>query len=272
MPDEVFSLFTSLRYDVKLRQVPSRGWAYAGWNNSHESPLYMLDYHRDRIVRAATYWQWEDAIEMLSGDAGLARLENIALQAIGDAETRPLRVKIVVDKDGTIQAAKYETPAISVENLFPERLPAPGSVAGPNDPKIPPRLTLVVDGCLLSRSEFTHFKTTRRVMYDAARERANIRPGEMKEVLVINRDDQSVMEGTTTTPYFWRDGRWVTPPVAAKFSWEDGSGGQDGTSRRWALERGIAVEQTVPLQSLVDGEECWLSNGVGGFRRAILHI
>ena len=74
-------------------------------------------------------------------------------------------------------------------------------------------------------------------MYDAARERANIRPGVMKEVLVVNRDDQSVMEGSTTTPYFWRDGRWVTPPVSAKFSWKDGSGGQDGTSRRWALER-----------------------------------
>lgn len=36
--------------------------------------------------------------------------------------------------------------------------------------------------------------------------------------------------------------------------------------------RGLAVEQTVPLQSLVHGEECWLSNGVGGFRRAILDL
>ena len=28
---------------------------------------------------------------------------------------------------------------------------------------------------------------------------------------------------------------------------------------------GIAVEGVIPVHSLVDGEECWLSNGVRGF-------
>lgn len=74
-------------------------------------------------------------------------------------------------------------------------------------------------------------------MYDAARQRAGISYADPVEVLVVNQDDGSVMEGTFTTPYFWRAGHWVTPPVAAQFSWEEGNGGQDGTSRRWALER-----------------------------------
>ncbi|KAJ6440539.1 EKC/KEOPS complex subunit BUD32 [Purpureocillium lavendulum] len=272
MSDAVFSLFTSLRYDIKLRLVPAKGLTYAGWNYNRESSLYMLDYHRDRIVRAATHWQWKEVIDKFTGDEGLAMLEDMALQAIGQSESGPLRVRIVVHRDGAVQVFKFDTPAIEVENLFPERLPPPGSVPRLNDPKTSPQLTLLVDNCPLARSEFTHYKTTSRAMYDAARDRANIRPGEMKEVLVINRDDQSVMEGSTTTPYFWRDGLWTTPPVAAKFSWEDGSGGQDGTSRRWALERGIAVEHAVPVQSLVHGEECWISNGVGGFRHAIVHL
>jgi hypothetical protein len=29
--------------------------------------------------------------------------------------------------------------------------------------------------------------------------------------------------------------------------------------------RGMAVEATIPASSLVEGEECWLSNGVRGF-------
>lgn len=72
-------------------------------------------------------------------------------------------------------------------------------------------------------------------MYNLARERMGIRLGQLKEVLVAATDGV-VMEGSVTTPYFWRGGRWVTPSVGARFG-DDGCGGQDGTTRRWALER-----------------------------------
>ncbi|RGP59382.1 aminodeoxychorismate lyase [Fusarium longipes] len=122
------------------------------------------------------------------------------------------------------------------------------------------------------RSEYTHFKTTKRDMYDAARQRAGITYADPAEVLVIDQGDGSVMEGTFTTPYFWRNGRWVTPPVAAQFSRDEGSGGQDGTSRRWALERGLVFEQAINAKSLVHGEECWISNGVRGFVAATIRL
>lgn len=32
-----------------------------------------------------------------------------------------------------------------------------------------------------------------------------------------------------------------------------------------SLLSGLAEEQVVPVSSLVDGEECWLSNGAKGF-------
>lgn len=50
-------------------------------------------------------------------------------------------------------------------------------------------------------------------MYDAARERCHIREGEDAEVLLVNDVDGSVIEASRVTPYFYRDGRWVTPPV-----------------------------------------------------------
>jgi 4-amino-4-deoxychorismate lyase len=30
-------------------------------------------------------------------------------------------------------------------------------------------------------------------------------------------------------------------------------------------DRGLAVEETIKVDSLVEGEDCWISNGVRGF-------
>lgn len=114
----------------------------------------------------------------------------------------------------------------------------------------------------VQRSEFTHFKTTERSAYDRARAAAGIgtaaapaatdSPASVpavvrKEVLIVepashDGDQDMVMECSVSTPYFWRGGRWVTPPVSKRgFSRVDGSGGQDGTTRRWALERQVPL-------------------------------
>ncbi|PNY26381.1 Uncharacterized protein TCAP_03699 [Tolypocladium capitatum] len=274
--DAAFSLSTSLRYDVNLKQVPALGVGYAGWNtwNSwNESPFYMLDLHRDRILRAATHWGWKKAIDTLSGDEALSRLAKMAQDFIGESETKPLRLRILVNSEGSISFEKFDTPKSPLENLLPGRLTPPGDRIERHEPPARPCYTLVVDDIPIARSEFTHYKTTRRAMYDAARSRAGIEPHDtLKEVLIINRDDKTVMEGSMTTPYFWRDGIWVTPPVSAEFSWQDGSGGQDGTTRRWALEREVVYERVIPVDSLTTGEQCWISNGVGGFRRAVVSL
>jgi hypothetical protein len=235
-----FSLFTSLRFDATLKQVPSLGLEYAGWNHENESPLYMLDFHRDRILRAATHWGWEKAVRNLSGDVGLANFAREVENAVGASTTEPLRVQIVVNEDGDMTFNQSNVPTLEIGNLFPESLPAPGTSPAPTQPQVPPRLILVVDSIDSSRSEYTHFKTTKRAVYDDARSRAGIgtvNPADSVEVLIINQEDNAIMEGSTTTPYFWRDGKWITPPVAGEYSRQDGSGGNDGTTRRWALAR-----------------------------------
>lgn len=236
MGDE-FSLFTALRYDPQLIQVSEHGPEYAGWNHKNQSPLYMLDFHRDRMLRAAAHWNWQAAIDTLAGETGLHRLCRLSREAVGPSQDGPLRLRILITYDGEVIVEKYNTYALPIANLFPKRLPAPGSAIEEGDPKKEPHYALLVDNTQTARSEYTHFKTTKRTMYDSARDRAKIAPTDKLEVLIVHKEDGSVMEGSTTTPYFWRDGRWVTPPVAAKFSWQDGSGGQDGTSRRWVLER-----------------------------------
>jgi 4-amino-4-deoxychorismate lyase len=237
MADNDFHIFTSLRYDPSLRDVPEREVEFAGWNFQNKSPLYMLDLHRDRMVRAATYWGWEKAVQVLEGDSGLDRLSDFILNFLISRKDGPLRVKVTVSREGELGCEVSPVPEMGLPNLFPKELPASGPPLPEGSPLRVPVYEVFVDDYKTPRSEYTHFKTTRRAMYDAARQRAGIKLGDTKEVLMVNEGDGSVMEGSTTTPYFWRNGRWVTPPVSSRFSSQNGSGGNDGTTRRWALER-----------------------------------
>ncbi|KAK7750918.1 Aminodeoxychorismate lyase [Diatrype stigma] len=289
-----FKLFTSLRYDPALVRVPGEGFTNAGWNQD-PSAFYMLDLHRDRLLRAATYWGWTDAINAIAGDEGLKRLEVFLANAVRDVGEMPHRVKVELSQDGTLSHMKSPTPNVPLYNLFPPFLPSPGEevstqteargAAARKAPSKSPEYEVLVDTQPTTKSEFTHYKTTRRDMYDGARARGRLALADLKEVLLVNDDGGLVMEGSLTTCYFWRDGKWVTPVVPPAYGSGQGSGGNDGTTRRWALEKYVrpfssalytlgkkvntnshlVTEQNITASSLADGEECWLSNGVRGF-------
>lgn len=94
-------------------------------------------------------------------------------------------------------------------------------------------------------------------MYDYARQCASIQSyQDAKEVLLFNKENQ-IMDGSITTPYFFRKGQWVTPHADC--------GGQQGTTRRWALDQNLCVAGFIEKRSLRHNEIIWLSNGVKGF-------
>ncbi|KAI1112363.1 putative 4-amino-4-deoxychorismate protein [Nemania sp. NC0429] len=271
-------LFTTIRCDTRLLEIPDRGFTHVGWNQD-PSPFYMLDLHRDRMLKAAIHWGWDAAAKVLEGEDGLKTLEDFLRANVPEVADSPRRAKVLIDRDGTLSVSTGPTEPVHLDNLFPSRLPAPSSHVA-EDPLrgdgIPERafgFEVLVDGQATAKSEFTHFKTTHRPMYEEARHRAGIfDAADKREVLLVNRDDGSVMEGSITTPYFWRSGRWVTPPVPREFDIAKGSGGNSGTTRRWAMESALVVEETVYADSLVDGEECWISNGVRGFIHARVRL
>jgi 4-amino-4-deoxychorismate lyase len=238
--EDDFQIFSSLRYDPVLLEVPARNISHAGWNRAHTSPLYMLDYHRDRMLKAASHWGWDAAIEVLAGDSGLKRLAESIMDHIDDKSV-PHKVRVAITKDGELSITSGPVPPTTLANLFPAKLPPPDEVpdsdSGEYVPSTANGYQVLVDGPQTARSEHTHFKTTKRAHYDGARQRAQISLPDKKEVLIVNAADGNVMEGSVTTPYFWRDGRWVTPAVSREYSPNEGSGGQNGTSRRWALEQ-----------------------------------
>jgi len=277
-----FQIFSSLRFDPVLLQSLEN--TAAGVNDpSHPGspvPFYMLRYHRDRMLQAARHFQWPEAIARIDGLDGLLYLLHALGHNIDTRSTTPLRVRTLLDHNGEITVETNETPPVPLENLFPTRLPPArqptmkvssltggaltlgsddsiqrGSQGGGPQQREPWIVT--PDPVRTNPSGFTSYKTTSRDMYTEARERVGIESmTEPKEVLIISNRGDEIMEGSLTSVFFWRSGRWVTPPVT--------SGGQVGTTRRWLLEKGMCVEEVIRADQLIDGEECWISNGVRG--------
>ncbi|KAI8630007.1 aminotransferase [Xylariaceae sp. FL1651] len=268
---EDLQLFTTIRYDAELLNVPKQGFVNVGWNQN-PSLFYMLDLHRDRMLKAASHWGWEAAVRTLHGDDGLRVLEAFLQTNVAKVVDGPHRVKILIDREGTLSVIKAPTKPVHLNNLFPSSIPKPSHYVNSSSDfdKIPvqdPVYEIVLDKQTTAESPFTYFKTTHRPMYDEARHRANIGSTDEREVLLVNENDGSIMEGSITTPYFWRNGRWVTPPVSSEFNVTKGNGGNNGTTRRAHadLDRNLVAEEVVQADSLLDGEECWISNGLKGF-------
>lgn len=78
-------------------------------------------------------------------------------------------------------------------------------------------------------------------------------------MLIARTSDRNLtaFQGSITTPYFYRNGKWVTPAISC--------GGQEGTTRRWAVQEEIACYGVIKADTLRHGEVIWLSNAVKGF-------
>ncbi|KAF8253527.1 hypothetical protein K440DRAFT_593309 [Wilcoxina mikolae CBS 423.85] len=242
-----FSIFTSLRYDPQLLSSPANT---AASSLSAPTPFYLLSHHRDRMLAAATHFSYPSAaISILhSLEAYTQRLQE-AVDACAYGRERPLKLKPILTCQGAFTVETSPTPPVPLSQLFPESLlPDPAST----------EWQIVVDTQPTPPSSFTSFKTTAREIYDAARERGGIKSwAEMKEVVMWNENNEA-MEGSFTTVYVLKGEEWVTPVVE--------SGGQQGTTRRWALENGLAKEGVVRIgEELRKGSCVVVSNGVRGF-------
>lgn len=260
VPD--FQLFSSLRYDPILLQSPANTalWPDENGGPSGPSPFYMLPYHRDRMLQAARHFHWDQAISRIEGPQGLNYLLSVLESAIEKTETSSLRVRTLLHHNGDITVETSPIPTVPYTNLFPSRIPPLGSYKSERELGDPQQFTewlFSMDPHRTAPSSFTSYKTTSRDMYTFARERVGMdNMADPKEVFLVSEQDNQIMEGSLTTVFFWRNGKWITPPIT--------SGGQIGTTRRWLLEKGFCHEEIISADNITDGEECWISNGVRG--------
>ncbi|KAL8940338.1 MAG: hypothetical protein Q9211_002332 [Gyalolechia sp. 1 TL-2023] len=230
----------------------------------------MLRHHRDRLYEAAKDLGWAEACNILEGRRGLDRLkvvlqDNLPNMLDGSQHLYPQKLRVLINSHGHFSVTSTALPPLPLSSLSSSHFPAvlsqlPPAIDYPN-PEMGWRIFL--SPVPVSPSLFTRHKTTERSIYDEARlflpeSQANVNhPSQpLDEVLIINHDDE-VMEGSITTPYFWRGGRWVTPTAS--------SGGNLGTTRRYALDAGLCIEKTIMKDSIADGEAIWLSNGARGW-------
>jgi 4-amino-4-deoxychorismate lyase len=243
-----FQLFTSMRYDSLLTQLPIN---VVSWDEDvKSSPFYMLPYHRDRLLHAAERFEWTKAADVIRGPVGFSRLLEELTEEINTSSPSPFKVRILLSYEGSISVEYSGTADVMRCNLYPSRIPPPRTLQPLNassltggalmlgnddnihgDPSTDFAWDVVPDTARTKPSSYTSYKTTSRNMYTSARERVGIKDmAEKREVLIVSEKDGEIMEGSLTSVFFWRNGKWTTPPAS--------SGGQVGTTRRWALEKG----------------------------------
>ncbi|KAK2759920.1 hypothetical protein FQN54_002656 [Arachnomyces sp. PD_36] len=277
---EEFQIISTLRYDPDLAIAATNAPADS-YPPPQNSPYYLLSYHHARLLSAAKHFQWDRAIDALQNLSVVGRdLEPLSqtLDSHIPDKSKPWRIRVALSRDGSIAVTTGPTLPFSSYILL---LPPPSQTHLPSFSTLPEPdggggaiWRLYLDTQPITPSGFTTHKTTARDVYKEANERVGINsPEELAEVLVYNPLGE-VMEGSKTTPYFRRrktstssggeeDGvEWVTPPLS--------SGGNDGTTRRYALSRGFCVQEVIRMTDIVEGEVCWLSNGVRGFMKAVV--
>lgn len=263
-------IYTSVRYDASLRASPEN--TAASFNIS--CPFYLLEHHWTRLRVAEWSAQfWTDSGIPPKAHSRPADFLHSLLFAVRQWErshpkeaewAEALRVRRRVYQSGRVTTEIYQIPRQPLHVLFPQSLDLGGGdgasngvIAGSTEPE----WTAVLDVRPTEVTDATMYKIWDRSPQSRARADAGILTlGATKEVLMYNAEAE-VLDGSNSTPYFHRQGKWVTPVSS--------SGGLQGVTRRWALEKGLCVEGVVATDSLEDGEVVWFSNGVRGFFRAV---
>jgi para-aminobenzoate synthetase/4-amino-4-deoxychorismate lyase len=191
-----------------------------------ETGFFLLDEHLERLRRSADYFGFRvDPVQVRQA------LEAFAVRFAGGAR----RVRLTVDREGE--------PHLEAETLAPA-------------PSRPLRLG-IAPAPVDSRSVFLYHKTTRREVYEKARESCP----DCEDVLLWNERGE-VTESTIANLVVRLGGELITPPLAC--------GLLPGVMRGWLLARGLVRERPLRLADLGGCRRIYLVNSVRRWRRAEL--
>jgi para-aminobenzoate synthetase/4-amino-4-deoxychorismate lyase len=198
----------------------------------------------------AGFWLLEPHLRRLADSAAYfffpcdRRQIDAALHEAAGAWRAPMRVRLLLDRDGsiTISAAPSESRPVVEADQAPDQEPLPEVVFSeyPTD-----------------RADIHLFhKTTERSLYQGERDRA-LAEG-LYEVLFANREGEAT-EGSITTLFVRQGELLLTPPLDC--------GLLPGTFRAFLLEQGRAVERVVSREEVCRAEAVYVGNSVRGLVR-----
>lgn len=248
-------VFTSMRFDSNIKEKKRN----VGCCKESIKTAYLLKYHFDRLKDSAGHLGWFDAQKSLKRPVDFyCRIRYAVESHKKETGNRgPFKVRIQLKYHGNLNISVE--PIISRHKnplLFPTTLDIYQNRTSEAS-ETSSIFKTVLDVLPTAKSVQTKNKTENRTTYNYARACAGIQSyQDAKEVLLFNADGE-IMDGSITTPYFLRNGKWVTP--------SNSCGGQLGTTRHWALDQGICGLDIIKADSLRHDEIIWLSNSVKGF-------
>lgn len=244
--DSPLHIFTTFRLDDTLPANAANSSACRG----RHSDVYLLPYHYDRLKNAAAALTGFEESQLLSSlEEFESHIHNAVKDDNSDAEQQRQDVrrgKVSLWRDGRFEVSLVVAPQ-SCPLLFPQSF----------NEHPEPMWTVVLDVESTDFSIYNTYKTSNRAHYDRARKDAQLSPSSTTEVLLYAGNNGIVMDGTITTPYFYRDNGWVTPNNV----------GLHSVTKNFALDRGLCskASRDITKDSLRPGEVVWLSNAFRGF-------
>jgi para-aminobenzoate synthetase/4-amino-4-deoxychorismate lyase len=199
-----------------------------------DSGYWLLDEHLERLENSAAYFGFHFNRRTIIGKL---------LERAGDFATVPQRVRLTLDKDGTI-ALSASTCTFQPMTTLPERAAAEALPCA-----------RFANETADMNSPYIYHKTTRRDLYD--RERKKAMEDGCLEVLFANARGE-VTEGSITNIFILQEGKILTPPLD--------SGLLNGVFRRYFLKNcPLPIEEKILLpKDLEQAEAVYLGNSVRG--------
>lgn len=239
-----FEILSTIRYDPKLTSPAPKGP-----EDIKEANLFLFPEHYHRLKNTTEFFLKGNSLD-LSSDLLLQKLTQ-AIKDSGIDVATPLKIRLLVSLNGTINIELYET---SIRENLLDGLK--------DDFPSDQILDAYIDEETLMISPFTSFKTTNRAHYSASRQRCL--PGKRagkEEVLVFNTQNM-LMEGSITNVAIKdkKTGHWVTPPL--------GSGCLCGVVRHFLLMKDYIKELPISRNMVQSGDEIMLFNGIMGVVKA----
>lgn len=190
--------------------------------------IWLRGYHLARLAASAAYFEF-------AFDA--RRVHEAIETAIASNSDERLRVRLLLDEEGGVSVT-----------AVPQLRAAANAVMR----------YVISDTRLKSTDLFLYHKTTRRDLYDREWKHYADTLG-ADEVIYLNEKGE-VAEGSRTTIFLERDGKLLTPYLAA--------GVLPGTLRAALIDEGRAVEARLTIEDLNGRGEIYLGNSVRGLVKA----
>ena len=226
-----------------------------------------LRLHLERLKASVHAFGWTQALEIFMSDSlevavRLGLLEHMRSATLHVSRRRPGEISLSKVRLAVSKGGKLEIQDSGPSSMKPPIYPFSFASNPFRNFTVQHQLSskVAVAEKATEPSIFTQRKTTHRPMYEEVHASMIkfVKPPTTAEVLLYNTSGE-IMEATVSTAYFCQGDGWITP--ASK------CGGNLGTTRALALDKGWCKEGTVSLEEVrnMHGQVMWLSNAVRGF-------